>query len=183
MKENFSQNWEKEFSEFLDTPDLEPPREISEIILATVSKDLHPPIWTVFLKLLSITAASSVLSLAICPQFGFGNNFWLMRFFMELGKHVCSVACGTIFIGLGVIISFLLLRPEELRVLRKTKLLQLSVLSMLSLSAFVCAGAEIFIAVAMFWMLGAVIGGLIILEVSYHLKFFQPSLFPVTVTR
>ncbi len=176
MKEISPNDWEKEFREFLDAPTLEPPKSISNKVFEAVSNELNPHAWAVFLKLLGITTISGILSLAVCPQFGFGNSFWLMRSFMRFGPHVCSIACGAIFISFGIILSFFLLRPEELRVLRKTRFLQLAVLSGLTLSGFICAGAEVFLAVALFWLLGAVVGGLLTLEVSYRVKFAQPGL-------
>jgi len=173
MKEISPKEWEKDFHEFLDAPEAEPSRAVSDRILETVSKDLNPSASMVFLKLLGITAASGVLSLTICPQSGLGQGIGLMRFFMQLGPHVCSIACGAIFISIGIILSFFLLRPEELRVLRRTRFLQLTVLAMTSLLGFICAGAQVLVTIAAFWLFGAMVGGLLTLEVSYRIKFLQ----------
>jgi hypothetical protein len=83
---------------------------------------------------------------------------------MGLGSLGCSLACGAFFTVVGVVVAALLLRPEELRLVRSNKVLLVSALSALSLSAFVCLGASVFLESALVWFIGSWAGGLIGIE-------------------
>ena len=168
---NDTEEWERDFREFLEAPMEQPPESATRNIVSVVKKELNPESWMVFVKLVAATSISAAFSLAICPQFGFGGASWLMNFFMQFGHRVCSIACGSIFLAIGIGVAFFILRPEELRVLQKTRFLQISLLSLASLSAFVCAEAEFYLGIAAFWILGAVLGGLIAFRIGYRIRF------------
>lgn len=72
--------------------------------------------------------------------------------------------------GSALFASALVLRPEELRVLSRTKFLQVGALSALSLGAFVCAGASLLISLFTFWLAGAILGGVLSLEIGYAIR-------------
>lgn len=168
-------NWEKEFKEFLDTAPTCLPKDTGNFILKRISKDLNPAVWKVFMKILIASTISGAVSLTLCPQFGLGQGVKLMHFFMQFGHAACSVACGVIFLGLGTLLSVLLLRPEELRVLQRTALLQFSSLAMIALGAFICVGAKVILTLAVFWFMGAIIGALLIFKIAYRIKFAELS--------
>lgn len=170
MNKPSAERWEKEYREFLDPPESSVPGQLSGDLIGRITSELNPSPWYVFARLTIITAISSLLSLAACPQFGFGNNFGLMRFFMQFGPVVCSLGCGAVFLSVGLALAGFLLRPEEINVLRRTKFLQLSLLSAMSLGGFTCFGEAVVLSVGVLWMLGAIIGGLIALELTYQLK-------------
>lgn len=173
MNNKVAQNWETEFREFLDSPAVEPSAATSEKATASIMAELQPSSLSVFGKLLAITTATGLASLTVCPQFGLGWGFgsWLMDFFMRFGSIGCSLGCGLLFMSLGVLTSCCLLRPEELRVLRQTRWLQLGALAMLALSAFVCAGAEILTLLTFLWIFGAILGSAAMLEAVYLFRF------------
>ncbi len=168
-----TKDWEKDFREFVEALEVTPPNKLSGALVALVAADLNPSSLIVFVKLLVITLLSGAISLVVCPQFGFGSNMALMRFFMQLGPHACSLACGAVFVSLGALLSVIVLRPEELRVIRRTKYLQLVVTAALSLSVFICAGASVVLTVAVFWLFGAIAGGLMTFEALYRLRIEQ----------
>ncbi|MBX7139211.1 MAG: hypothetical protein K1X83_14650 [Oligoflexia bacterium] len=170
MTNNSGREWEHEFREFIDSAEIPAPAQLSDKIRTTIHAALNPSAFQVFLKLLVISTMAGLLSLAICPQFGFGGNLSLMRYFMKLGPHICSMACGAFFIGVGVILSSLFMRPEELRVLRRTEHLQFSALSMLALSAFICTSGAVMSILTIFWLGGAFVGALLSFELSYRFR-------------
>ncbi|MBY0385900.1 hypothetical protein K2X05_12145, partial [bacterium] len=62
------------------------------------------------------------------------------------------------------------LKPEEIKVLKKYEFLQLLVLSSLSLGFFVALGAEIVLSLALIWLAGATIGGVLSLDLGWTLR-------------
>jgi hypothetical protein len=173
MKENSNENWERDFQEFLASPSTEPPSTATQRVLSVVRQELNPASWKVFIKLLIATSIGGAFSLAICPQFGFGGPSWFMHFFMQYGDRFCSIACGAIFLTIGTLMASFFLRPEELRVVRRTRFLQFTLLALISLSAFVCAGVEFVFGIALFWILGAIAGSLLVFEVGYRIRFSE----------
>ncbi|MGE3757699.1 MAG: hypothetical protein AB7H97_08080 [Pseudobdellovibrionaceae bacterium] len=161
MKEK---EWLEDFKAFVDSDGAEVPEEISNQILRKIHRDLNPSAWLVFSKLLGIHALVGTLSLAVCNQFGlnpFHTNFSLSDYFMKFGHSTCMALCGVLFISLTVGLCYVVLRREELFVLLKNAPLQVFGLSILSLAAFVGFGAEIVFGIAVFWFLGAMIGGIV----------------------
>jgi hypothetical protein len=162
-----------EFQDFMNSESSLPPRELSERILERVRADLNPNSWSVFGKLSLIHLIVGGLTLALCPQFGvrsWGEGMGLMHVFNALGTYGCMAACGAFFTGTSVFFAVLLLRPEEIRVLRRAKILQIGALTLLSLGAFVMADAEILLAFAAVWILGSLIGGASLLELGWVLR-------------
>jgi hypothetical protein len=167
-------SWENDFVEFLSTEEATPPRHLRETISGRAGTFLYPSPWHVFSKLAATVFGVSIINLAICPQFGLGwfRNPGLVRFFMSLGwGHLgCNIVCGTFFITTAIIVAVLVMRPEELRLLRKTKFLQVAAISALTLSAFIALGAEVFLPFALAWLFGAILGGLASVEAGYWLR-------------
>lgn len=162
--------WEKELTEFLDAPEMSPPAAVSQRIKEKVESSLHPSAYAVFFKLVGIVLVAGSASLIICPQLGFGSDIGIMRFFMSLGPLGCKAACGGFFMLSSVLVACTILRPEELRVLRRTKFLSVSALSALALGAFLCASPEVLEAAALTWFFGASFGGILSLELGYRAK-------------
>ena len=89
-----------------------------------------------------------------------------MAFFARLGPVGCELACGGMFLSMSSIIAALALSIEELRLIRSTKFLQVPAVALLSLSFFVCSGAEVLLTSALFWWLGAIVAGIATLELG-----------------
>ncbi len=169
-----SQKGEKsEFAAFLVSTEVVPPQGLSAKILSGVQVALNPNAWAVFAKLALLHFFSAVVTLSVCPQFGlrtFGEGMGLMHTFMGLGEYGCRVACGGLFTGVTLALCGLLLRPEEVRVLRSHELLQVGTVTFLSLGAFIMLDAEIALGFAMSWLLGAILSGAASLEISWALR-------------
>ncbi len=166
-------NLTEEFNEFLSAPEVKPPSDISESILLRVHQELNPPQEKVFLKMLGIHAVVSVFSLSLCSQFGFQifQIFDAMSTFMSVVGHTyCMVLCGALYIGLSALIFSFVMTPEEIKIIRQHKLLQLTLLSGLSLGFFLCTGAEVLLLPSVLWITGSLLGGIFSLELGWFLR-------------
>lgn len=166
------QEWIEEFQEFMGADQAQVPRAVSESILARVHKDLNPSSWLVFAKISAIHAIMGFVTLLFCPQFGLGftDGMGLMAFFMRFGDQVCMLGCGAVFMGGSALTASLVLRNEEIRVIRKNELLQISTLALLSMGVFICAGVGVVASLASFWVLGSIIGGLGTFELGWAMR-------------
>lgn len=164
---------EKEYQAFLKAHDAAPSLAVSQKVIAQVHADLNPSSVRVFSKLLGIHAATSLATLAVCPQFGvgFGQSMGLMTYFMELGPYGCLVACGSFFTGVSLLIASLVLRGEEIRRIRQNRLLELGALTLLSLGFFFMLDAQFVFGLTLAWFLGAVLGSAAALEMGWRLRF------------
>ena len=162
MSKITEKEWLEDFQEFVRSEGVPVPEEISETIMTRVKRDLNPSAWAVFRKLLGVHAVVGTLSLGICIQFGidpFRTGFSLSDYFMKFGHSTCMVLCGILFVGLSVLLCRVVVRREELRILRKNAWLEVFGLSMISLGIFAVLGAEITLAIGVLWFVGAMLGG------------------------
>jgi hypothetical protein len=163
----------RDYEEFKQLEPMLPPKSVSESLLARVCADLHPSAWKVFSKLALIHFFTALGTLSLCPQFGwrlFGDGMGLMQYFSGLGDTGCGVACGSLFLGSSLLIATFLLRPEEVRRLRKNRVLELGALTLLSLGFFVMIHAEIAIGFLLAWLVGSVLGGIATLELGWVIR-------------
>lgn len=163
--------WLEDFKDFANTEGVSVPEELSDQILSRIRADMNPSAWLVFLKMLGIHLVVGTLSLAVCDQFGmspFKTNFSLSEYFMKFGHSFCMVFCGFLFMGLSVILGSCTLKREELLVLSKNSLLQVFGLSVFSLAAFIGFGANVVFGIALLWLTGAMIGGILVTKIFIH---------------
>lgn len=173
MSSNQNKEWGNDFSEFLSSSEMTPPASLSRKVLERVASDLNPSPWAVFSKLIAVVIVAGSLSLLICPQFGLGSYYSpLMHFFMQLGSTGCRAACGAFFMVTSIVSACLILRPEELRVVKRTKFLALSAISGLGLGVFMCTSPEIILSAALAWFIGALVGGFLSLELGLRARFY-----------
>ncbi len=164
---------ETDYAEFLGATQVVPPRALTTRVLSQIHQALNPNAWAVFSKIALLHFISALATLSICPQFGvrtFGEGMGLMHAFMSFGSHGCMIACGGLFTGTSLALGGLLLRPEEVRVLRSHRLLQISALTLLSLGAFLMLDVEIAVGFALSWLVGAILAGAATLELSWGLR-------------
>ncbi len=164
--------WANEFQSFLSAEKREPPEPISSRIIKIVQSDLNPSQWMVFVKLALIHFVVGFLVLLICPQFGIGlfEGMGLTALFMHFGELVCSIACGALFLGASMFVSSLVLKPEEIRAIRKREFVQLVLLSWLSVFVFASLGATVAITFGIAWMIGSVFGGYTSLALGWRFR-------------
>lgn len=173
MSSNQDKEWGKDFSEFLSSSEAAPPASVSREILERVGKDLNPSPWSVFSKLTAVVVVAGSLSLLVCPQFGLGSYYSpLMHFFMQLGSTGCRAACGGFFMMTSLMSACLILRPEELRVVKRTKFLTVAAISGLGLGVFMCTSPDLILSAALAWFLGALVGGFLSLELGLRARLY-----------
>lgn len=172
MKKNEKKDWVNEFNEYLLIESVNVPISHSTNVLAQIHQELNPTSLKVFGKISLIHFAMGLLTLLFCPQFGISvtSGLGLMPYLMKFGDSICMLGCGAVFTSLSLFTASLVLKPEEVRVLKQNQILQLATLSTLSLGAFLCIGGEIVFALGLAWILGAIIGGTLSLEVGWKLR-------------
>ena len=116
----------------------------------------------------------SFLSLSICHQFGL-NPFntersldsWMMS---AAGHNACMVGCGVLFVGASLFLSGYFLSVEEVIALKRTKVLQILTLGVISLGLLIAGGAQVALSIGVLWFLGAMVGGMVAVETTLILK-------------
>lgn len=168
-----------DFNEFMDSAPKAPPYDLKKKIFFQVHQDLNPNAWFIFSKISLIHLLVGFVTLSLCPQFGlrvFGEGLGFMKLFISLGTYGCAAICGAFFVGSSLLASAFFLRFEELKVLKNHYWLQISALTFLSLGAFIMAGADILLSFAVVWLLGSVVGGIVMLELGRKLKYYIKSI-------
>lgn len=164
---------QEDFAEFLSAPEMEPPAHVKEKILNYVHNELNPSRKKIFLKILGIHSLVSVFSLSLCSQFGI-QTFPLydaMNEFMKVMGHTyCLALCGFFYFAMSSSAFSFMLKPEEIRVIRKDKYAQLLVLTGVSIGVFLCIGSEILFLPSLFWMMGSIMGGLGAFELGWQVR-------------
>lgn len=164
------ESWLKEYAEFVELNTA----SASDHIFKNINNRLFPNPLKVFGKIVAIHTVIGFLSLAICNQFNlnpFGTSVSLMDWFMRVGGHsFCMVACGVFFMTTTYLLANVFMNLEELDAIRRYQWLQSGVLGLISLFAFYFFGAELVVTFALLWFAGAILGALIAIEGSYHMR-------------
>ena len=165
----------KDYEDFINSEGSMPPQELDTKIISFVRYDLSPDMKIVFSKLLGIQAFVGVLTLLFCPQFELSltNNHDLYHYFhYTFGTYGCFAICGALFIGSGAIFASYLLKKSEVKKIRSNKSLCYLAISLIAVSLFILFGAEIYLTAALAWLIGAILGGLLMVEIN---GFFRDS--------
>ncbi|MBC7386164.1 MAG: hypothetical protein H7301_08410 [Cryobacterium sp.] len=170
--DDFSKQTHQQFLEFMGTGQAIVPKMLSESVLGRIQTQLNPSPFSVFVKLATIHFIVGFATLAMCPQFGISltSSMGLMQYLMQYGESVCMLGCGTVFMGVSFLVASLVLRPEEVKVLRRNRVLQISVLASLSLGGIILAGGEVELPTGMAWALGTIIGGSSLLQIGWTMR-------------
>lgn len=162
-----------EFSDFKQSDSHSPDQSLNIKILNYVKKDIDPSITTVFSKLLGVQALIGFLTLTFCPQFSMSltNSHELFHYFhYQFGESICMMICGSIFIGSGAIVSAYLLKTSEIQKIRRSSLLYYFSITSMALASFILIGPDLYLKLASFWFLGALIAGVLMLELNFFLR-------------
>lgn len=173
MKQKFdAKEWSKDYHEFLNSDCITPPAKSTEILFSHVVSSLKPSEVYVFSKLALVQTLVGTVILLFCPQFGINlfPGMGLMSLFMRFGETACMFGCGGVFLGSGALVSSLILKPNEVKVIRRNRMLQLALLGTISLGVFICLGASIAFALGIAWFVGSTLGGIAVLEIGMYIK-------------
>ncbi len=167
----------KDYQEFLLSGEIEPPKKLTNQIFAQVHQDLHPGWISVLSKLAFIHAVVGTLTLLFCPYSELYSieSFNLMKLLMGFGEQVCMIGCGAVYFGGSALVASFALRPEEVQSIRKTWVLQLPAIALLSTGIFIALGLLYLQGLFLFWVLGSILGGLITLELGWAIRIWLRS--------
>lgn len=148
------------------------PDKISSQILESVHKKLHPNLAHLITKLFLVHLLTAVITLSICPQFGFKIfrlPVNLMNHFMVYGMPFCNFLCGLFFTATSMIVACIVLKRDELRALRYQRLLVNLALLLSSIGFFGIMNPNLFLEFSLLWLLGAIMGITLTLEAAFSL--------------
>ena len=164
---------DEDFQDFLNSNDNIPPEHIDMKIQSFVRQELEPNHSIVFLKLLTVQTFIGLLTLLFCPQFELSltNNHELYHYFhFTLGTYGCFAICGALFIGTGAMFASYILGPGELRRIRNNKILYYFSITAIAVSMFLLFGAKVYLITASIWFMGAILGGIAMLEFNIFFR-------------
>lgn len=171
--DQLSRDFNRELNQFLSAPEVAPPISLQETVLVRMSGLLNPSFQSVFLKILGVHAIVSVFSLSICSQFGIQSFkiYDAMDSMMEVVGHTyCMAFCGVLYLSVSALSLSFLLKPEEIKVIRRHPFLQFTCLIGVSLGVFLCLGAEVLLLPGALWIGGSLLGGITSLELGWLVR-------------
>jgi hypothetical protein len=163
---------QKEWQEFSNSHS-QVPNELKQSVHQKITEKLNPAKYILFSKLALIQAFIGTLTLLFCPQFKFSltANEQLYHYFHHtFGHYGCMIVCGAVFLGSGMIFAGFILNEDEIRNIKKSRTLFILAISGASLTIFMLIGAEVYLDMALYWILGTLVGGLLSFETSSLLK-------------
>ena len=161
------------FDDFLSADSVAPPSKISSQILGAIRERLDPPILSLFIKLGFIRTITGLLSLLICPQYGFffgGDDILYVFFQKQFGPHGCMIACGMFFSSLAAFIFVLVLSRPETKKIFKLQIFFFPTLAIIFLTTFTCVIREFYLNVSLLWFTGATLGYFLSFDFGYFIK-------------
>jgi len=172
MKKTIEEQSVSDYAKFLTAQEISPPSHLTAKVFKDAEAIFSPSPFLVLGRLGLIVFIVGLLNLVLCPQFGvgFARESGLFEFFMMFGHHACKAFCGAFFLGTGLFLSTIILKIEDLKVLRQHRFLQVSALSSIALVLFVAAGGSVYFTAAVYWFIGALLGGVICLEAGFKLR-------------
>ena len=161
----------REYEEFLNA-DIKPPENLTESIFDIVHRDLNPSPKTVFAKVLLIHIVMGSLSIFGCAQFGLSltGQLGVMGLIQRFGNTICAIGCGAFFIFGTLLALAFALRPEELKVLRRTEFVQMAILLLLSRGLFYLLAKSVPLNWTVFWLIGSLSLSIIGIEILFNLR-------------
>lgn len=154
-----------DYQDFINSEEINPPKELDEKILSFVKKELDPSHQAIFLKLIGIQAFIGLLSMLFCPQFNLSltNSYDLFHYFhYNFGESICMLICGSIFVGSGAIFAAYTLNLAEVKKIHKSSFLYFTSISILSISVFMILGTKLYLNLVFFWFIGATLSSVIL---------------------
>lgn len=151
------------------------PHHINEKILTEIKGRINPDSRMLFLKLFIIHLSTAVVTLSICPQFGFAlvrTNLNLMHVFMKISPLFCDMACGAFFTACSMLSALVILSRDELRVLRHKLWLATALITLSSFGFLIMLNPQLFVEFTLLWFIGCVGGSWLSLDLGTRvLKF------------
>ncbi|MFA6238218.1 MAG: hypothetical protein WC635_12870 [Bacteriovorax sp.] len=151
------------------------PEQLNQKILNEIKTRLNPDLKILFLKLFFIHVSTAVVTLSICPQFGFAlfrTNINLMDVFMKISPQFCDFACGAFFTAASIFSALVILSRDELRVLRSKQIYSTLMLALSSVGFLIMLNPQLFVQFTFLWLIGCIGGSWLSLDIGTRvLKF------------
>lgn len=163
----------QEFTDFIETEQIAPGDRLDETVLSMVRKDLRPALWKTYGKLTLVEVTAGLLTLTLCPQFGFGfaqHNQFLHALHSSTPPAVFYLLCGLFFVIFGATLGGLILNRAEIRTAGRSRYLYFTVYSVLAFLILLALGPEAFVVSTLAWILGALLGNILGFEVAIRLR-------------
>jgi hypothetical protein len=156
------------FNDFINNDKTSMPANLKEKISRDIVMRLNPSRIHVFLRLMIVQLVVGIIVLVFCPQFGIGffPDTFLAHLFMMYGDFVCNLICGGIFMGSTVLVIPFTFSADELRVLKHSRFLNFTSISIISLAVFTLLGAEFQFLLYVAWLGGGVLTALLGLNIA-----------------
>ena len=162
-----------EFAEFANADPAKPSNDVDRVVMDMVAKNLLPSPMKVYSKFTLVEAASGLLTLTVCPQFGFGfgqHNEFLHSLHASTTPVVFYLLCGLFFVLLGASMSGLLLNRDEIRSVGSKRFPYFALYSALAYLILIMLGTEVFVISSLVWILGAFLGNVLGFEAVIRLR-------------
>lgn len=156
-----------EFEEFCSYDSTDVPDHVSRAVLSHVERDLDPHWPAVFAKLVLLQGFVGMLTLFFCPQFdlSFTANDQVYHYLhRHFGLYGCMAVCGALFMGSGAVLAAFVLRFSEIDLILSSKYLSSFALSGLAVIAFMIFGAEVYLGLAVSWIVGGAIASIFAID-------------------
>lgn len=157
----------RELEEFCSYESAHVPDDLSRSVLSHVERDLDPHWPEVLAKLVLLQGFVGILTLFFCPQFDLSftaNDEAYHYFHRHFGLYGCMAVCGALFMGSGAILAAFVLRFSEVDLILSCKYLLSFALSGVAVIAFMVFGAEIYLGLAISWIVGGAIASILALD-------------------
>lgn len=145
------------------------PSSVNEKIRSTIHEKLHPKMSYLIGKIFAVHLLTAVATLSVCPQFGFKVfklPVNLMHTFMVFGLPICNFLCGLFFTATSMVVAAVILNRDEIRALKFHRTLASAFLILSSIGFFGIMTPNLFLDFSLLWLLGAVLGVVLTLEMS-----------------
>ena len=145
------------------------PKSLTLKIQQNIGTRLKPKLSLLIPKLFATHAITAVITLSVCPQFGFKLfklPINLMNSIMFMGMPACYFLCGLFFTATSLLVASIVLKRDEIRMLRFHKILSCSAIILGSIGFFSIMNPNLFLEFSILWLLGAMVGVIGTLEVS-----------------
>jgi hypothetical protein len=163
----------RDYLEFINTPDVLPPREMDNLVLSEIKNKLDPTSSLILLKLSIVHAFMGSLTMVFCPQFEMSltaNQDAFHFFHRTFGYHGCLAICGMIFLGSGALFASLIFKRDEVRKINSKFYFFFPTLCLLSLGLFFVLGARPYIDIVFSWSAGGILGSILIFYFTSVIK-------------
>ena len=164
---------DQDFKNFSTFADDSAPVQVEQLVLKNIKSKLEPSQRLILFKLILIQGFIGFLTLTFCPQFKFSltHNYDLFHYFHNTyGEYICMSFCGGIFLSSGAFFSFFVLSSDEVQKIRKSHILYHLSTSIFFLSFFLLIGAEFYLGMNLFWILGATVSSYLVFEINHFIK-------------